>query len=1404
MSFIHKFSACLGILFFVFTIGCGSPLIQELATPSISQILPQPIPAGTGDTAMTVQGANFTSETVILWNSSTLATTAISSSTLSVVVPAAKLAQPGTVQVQVQNGSAGTASLAVPLAIVSPNATVTSLTIATPTFASGLVGTSYSTILAASGGTAPYKWSISSGSLPAGLTLAASTGVIAGTPTAAGTFNFGITATDSSKSAATAKATGTIVIAPKPLAIRTTALGAGTNGVAYSQDLLATGGTPAYTWSISSGTLPTGLTLAASTGVISGTPTVNGTFALGLTVKDSGSPQQTATLTTSIVLAPKPVTITTTSLASGIAGTAYSQMLTATGGTPNYTWTMTSGSLPTGLSLSTTGIISGTTRTNGTFSFGVTVSDSGSPVTSNSTAMMLTIATRALSISTDGLAVGDEGVAYSQSLAARGGAAPYTWSLTAGSVLPTGLTLAPSGLISGTPTAGGNFDFGVQVVDSSSPQQSASLSTLIVISPSTMTISTTSLAPATISSAYSQTLAAAGGTPNFRWSITSGALPAGLSLSAWTGVISGTPTVNGTFALGVTVTDRSNPQQTATATLSLTVAAPQLVIATSTLPSATAAATYSATLSASGGTAPYAWSGTLPTGLSMASTGVISGTPTATGTFSVGVTVTDSCLPSALSKSATLTLVVTPSALTITASALTSGTQGVAYAQALAASGGTPAYTWSISSGALPAGLTLAATTGVISGTPTASGTASLAATVTDNGTPSQKQSVATSIIVAPAVAATPGTTWYIRPDGGTRYSAAGGGNVPTGGCNGTTDAAYPGLTNQTWFPNHAYALGTIILGHTGYYETVTKAGTSASSFWPSWSATTTDGTAVWSQGAAYPQNQNCAFDDFRFLYDNQNYNGISSGWVIAGGDTVVVRGCYNVDENNNGATYCRVGTSPPANVDYWCVGGQGIGACSSGTIPAGTSGAHTRILGQCVLAGNCNTGNTTIQANLTQLFGGGNVGTTINLIGAQYVDLQGFNITDHSQCVSHGYPAYPKACGSTDDYGYDGIATSNTTAPVLLQDLWIHGFSDSGLTGPVGNGTITMNRVNVSFNGFSGWNFQNLTADQNGANAAIAASYVMMEGNGCNEEYPIVHTGFPAESCYDLLSMGFGDSWSGQTVADGTPGLLVSFTCDHCQQIYNTKDGFIGPHVNITTLKVTNSASYGNMGQQWKWTLGANSTALFENNLTVGNCDRLAYAPPGAPHNYNQTASASWGGAQLTDFCRAAGDMFSISADANSTTTISNSTMIGYNSTIFDLHCNTAGACGASPYIFKNNILLGYTNQDPFYEASDGYTGKAPGLYYTADTSTAHTASYNIEHGIRNGDTCGGSIYCVDPLLVTEPVAPMTSELQLDNFNFSLTSSSPAIGAGTTGGSSTDYNDVVRPAPPSIGAVDR
>jgi hypothetical protein len=182
----------------------------------------------------------------------------------------------------------------------------------------------------------------------------------------------------------------------------------------------------------------------------------------------------------------------------------------------------------------------------------------------------------ALSITTSSLPGGTVSVAYTATLAASGGTSPYTWSLASGT-LPAGLNLNAAGSITGTPTTAGSSTFTVRVTDSAAPAATVtrSLTITIAAAPTSLSITTAALPGGTVGASYSATLAASGGTTPYTWSLASGTLPPGLTLSA-TGSISGTPTTAGTSTFTVRVTDSAVPAATVTRSLSIAIVAPVL------------------------------------------------------------------------------------------------------------------------------------------------------------------------------------------------------------------------------------------------------------------------------------------------------------------------------------------------------------------------------------------------------------------------------------------------------------------------------------------------------------------------------------------------------------------------------------------------------------------------------------------------------------------------------------------------------------------------------------------------------------------------------------------------------------------------------------------------------------
>lgn len=533
----------------------------------------------------------------------------------------------------------------------------------------------------------------------------------------------------------------------------------------------ASGQTVSVNYASADGTATAGSDYVARSGTLTFAPgttaqgvaiTVNGdtavepneTFSVALSGVSNASIAR-ATGTGTIINDDAVVTVGPASLPSATAGSAYSQNLSASGGTAPYTFTVTAGALPAGLTLSPAGVLSGTPTATGSFNFTASATDSGNPTT-GSRAYALVVAGANVILPATTLPAGTAGQAYSSAITpAAGGIAPYTYAVTAGA-LPAGITLnSATGAVTGTPTSAGNFAFSVTATDSTSGTASqATQSYAVTIAAPTIVVAPSALPTATRGTAYSQTLSASGGTAPYTYTLSAGSLPAGLTLAS-NGTLSGTATTEGSFTVTVRATDAGN--FTGDQAYSLTVAAPNLALPASNLPAGTAGQAYTAAISpATGGTAPYSYAltaGALPSGVVLdAATGALSGTPTVSGTSNFTLTVTDSTPSPAAQASQSYTLSIAGATLVPGQPTLPPAVRGTPYSQVLTATGGVAPYTYSVASGTLPAGLTLASN-GTLSGTPTAEGSTSFTIAVADAGNATATQAYTFTVSTAAPVA---------------------------------------------------------------------------------------------------------------------------------------------------------------------------------------------------------------------------------------------------------------------------------------------------------------------------------------------------------------------------------------------------------------------------------------------------------------------------------------------------------------------------------------------------------------------------------------------------------------------------------------------------------------------------
>lgn len=411
------------------------------------------------------------------------------------------------------------------------------------------VGVPYNKTLSAQDGQPPYTWSLASGTLPPGLTLAPS-GKISGTPSTPGSATVQVALTDASGQ--TAKADLTLDVAAG-LKINTAGLPDGYVGTPYSATTVsATGGIAPFAWSVSTGSLPPGITLSSTSGIIAGTPTTAGTYSATVVMTDGAGQSQNAAYTINIYALPQ---ISSATLADGSGGASYSQLLQASGGKPPLQWQLVGGQLPPGISLDpATGTLSGKPTAVGSQTFGVQVTDANGK---SQTKVLSLNVINGLAVTSATLADGYVGAAYSQALTASGGKTPYTWSIASGT-LPAGIALTDD-TIKGTATSSGTSSFTVQVTDSAGQSSPKQLSLTIYDAP-TLTVS--KLPEAAEGQPYGPvTLQAQGGKPPYSYSLSGNPLPPGLTLSP-TGVLAGTPAAAGSANVTIAVKDANGKTTT--------------------------------------------------------------------------------------------------------------------------------------------------------------------------------------------------------------------------------------------------------------------------------------------------------------------------------------------------------------------------------------------------------------------------------------------------------------------------------------------------------------------------------------------------------------------------------------------------------------------------------------------------------------------------------------------------------------------------------------------------------------------------------------------------------------------------------------------------------------------------
>ncbi|MBS1788049.1 MAG: putative Ig domain-containing protein [Acidobacteria bacterium] len=340
----------------------------------------------------------------------------------------------------------------------------------------------------------------------------------------------------------------TITLAPDTLP-------GGEPGIIYSQQLSASngigGGT--YQYAVSHGMLPPGLTLDAS-GLLQGVPTTPGMYRFTIAAWSIPSLCSGNREYSIAILSCPTITVGPAALPVGVLGKAYNQTVTAVangGGTFVFTYALTSGALPPGVSLSANGMLTGTPTQPGIYQFTITASAGGCSGM-QMYSMEILQACPTFTVTPPLMPNGNVGTPYHQAITVTGGAAPYSFGITFGSTLPPGLTFI-GGVLSGTPTQAGTYGFTTRIRDANGCELLQGFDVTINPPCQSITINPATLPNGTLGMLYNQTLTASVSSFSVNFTVSGGALPPGINLSA-AGILSGTPTQTGNFDFTVTVT----------------------------------------------------------------------------------------------------------------------------------------------------------------------------------------------------------------------------------------------------------------------------------------------------------------------------------------------------------------------------------------------------------------------------------------------------------------------------------------------------------------------------------------------------------------------------------------------------------------------------------------------------------------------------------------------------------------------------------------------------------------------------------------------------------------------------------------------------------------------------------